>query len=62
MRNAGSKAARERRNTQDMSPQRGIEKIAGAAVFHGANPKKQPPAHLQAKSTSREAGKAGLHE
>ena len=62
MRNAGSKAARERRNTQDMSPQRGTEKIAGAASFHGANPEKQPPAHLQAKSITREAGKAGLHE
>lgn len=62
MRNAGSKAARERRNTQDMSPNGVPKRIAGAASFHGANPEKQPPAHLQAKSTSREAGKVGLHE
>ncbi len=62
MRNAGSKAERERRNTQGLSPNGVPKRIAGAAVFHGANPEKQPPAHLQAKSITREAGKAGLHE
>lgn len=56
MRNAGSKAARERRNTQDMSPNGVPKRIAGAAVFHGANPEKQPlPIYRQSQHPAKPA-------